>query len=232
MSADDLSDEVLAVVAHELCHPLAAIAGWTELLRTRELSEVQRRRGLETIARCVGAQRRILDDLVDHVQIGRGQVRLRRTTVNVTELAADTAEAMSPVAADRGIRLDRPQGNARPVYVSGDAGRLSQVLSNLIANAIRHSRSGSRVVVEVERDEPHVFVRVRDSGSGIAPHLLPRVFERFWRDATSSSRGLGLGLAISRDIVELHDGRLLAHSDGEGRGATFTVRLPCVCGSV
>jgi signal transduction histidine kinase len=227
MKLDDLSDDVLAVVAHELRHPLAAIAGWTDVLRRREPTDAQMRRALETIARCVGAQRRLLDDLLDHARIGRGQLHLERARLDVAELAADTAEAMSPIAADRGIVLDWPKSGGAPAQVDGDADRLRQVFSNLIANAIRHSRAGSRVAVEVERVDGQVFVRVRDSGSGIAHHMLPHVFERFWRGVASGSDGLGLGLAISRDIVELHHGALLAHSDGEGLGATFTVRLPC-----
>jgi signal transduction histidine kinase len=105
---------------------------------------------------------------------------------------------------------------------------LTQVFSNLIANAIRHSPSGSRIVVEVERRDGHVLVRVRDSGAGIEPHLLPHVFEPFRRGERSTSSGLGLGLAICRDIVERHEGTLRAESAGEGMGATFTVRLPCL----
>jgi signal transduction histidine kinase len=228
MKMDDLSDDVLAVVAHELRHPLAAIAGWTEVLRRREPTDAQMQRALETIARCVGVQRRLLDDLLEHAQIGRGQLHLERALLNIAELAADTAEAMCPVAAERSIVLDWPESGGAPAYVSGDADRLRQVFSNLIANAIRHSRAGSRVAVEIERADGHVFVRVRDSGSGIAPHMLPHVFERFWRGVASGSNGLGLGLAISRDIVELHHGALLAHSEGEGLGATFTARLPCL----
>jgi signal transduction histidine kinase len=227
MNGDDLRDEVLAIVAHELCHPLAAIGSWTEVLKRREATDPQMQRAVETIARCVGLQQRILDDLLDHVRIGRGEFHLERALVNVARLAADTAEAMSPIAADRGIALDWPHSDPAPVHVRGDADRLRQVFSNLISNAIRHSGSRSKVVVEVERVDGHAFVRVRDTGLGIAPHLLPHVFERFRRGAASTRHGLGLGLAISRDIVELHQGELLAHSDGEGRGATFTVCLPC-----
>jgi signal transduction histidine kinase len=219
-------DGVLAIVAHELRHPLAAIASGTELLKQPELGNAQRRRALEIIGRAVAAQRRILDDLFDHACVVRGQLRLQRATVNVAELATTTAAAMSPVAAERRVELAWTTSPAAPVH--GDADRLRQVFSNLLANAIRHSPDGSRVAVEVERLEGQVLVRVRDSGVGIAPHLLPHVFEPFRRGEHSTSRGLGLGLAISRDIVERHDGTLLAESAGEGLGATFTVRLPCL----
>jgi signal transduction histidine kinase len=221
----DPRDEALAVVAHELRHPLAAIAGWTEFLKQRELTDAQRRRALEIIRRSVAAQQRILEDLLDRARIAHGQLRLERTTVNVAEIAAATAEAMSPVAAERSV--DVQWSVSPPVPVHGDADRLTQVFSNLIANAIGHSPSGSRIAVEVERLDDHVLVRVRDSGAGIAPHLLPHVFEPFRRGEDLTSRGLGLGLAICRDIVELHQGTLLAESAGEGLGATFTVRLPC-----
>jgi signal transduction histidine kinase len=222
----DGRDEALAVVAHELRHPLAAIASWTALLKQRELTDAQRRRALEIIARAAEAQRRILDDLFDHACIARGQLRLHRTRVNVAELATTTAEAMSPVAAERCVGVAWTTSPPAPVH--GDADRLTQVFSNLIANAIRHSPRGSRVVVEVERIDGHVLVRVRDSGAGIEPHFLPHLFEPFRRGEHSTSRGLGLGLAISRDIVERHEGTLRAESAGEGKGATFTVRLPCL----
>jgi signal transduction histidine kinase len=227
MKKDDLRDDVLAIVAHELCHPLAAIGSWTDVIRRREPTDPQLQRAVETIARCVRLQQRILDDLLDHVRIGRGQLHLERALVNVARLAADTAEAMSPIAAHQGIALDWPNSDRAPVHVHGDADRLRQVFSNLISNAIRHSGSGARVAVEVECVDGHALVRVSDSGRGIPPHLLPHLFERFRRGVASSRRGLGLGLAISRDIVKLHDGALLAQSDGEGRGATFTVCLPC-----
>ena len=222
--AVDARDEVLAIVAHELRHPLAAIASWTDLLKKRELTEAQWRRALEIIARSAAAQRRILDDLLDHASIARGQLCLRCTTVDVAELATATAEAMSPVALERSIDLQWITSPPAPVH--GDAERLGQVFSNLIANAIRHSPGGSRIAVEVERADGHVLLRIRDSGVGIAAHLLPHVFEPFRRGERATSRGLGLGLAISRNIVELHRGTLDAESAGEGLGATFTVRLP------
>jgi signal transduction histidine kinase len=222
-------DEVLAFVAHELRHPLAAITSWTEFLKQHELTDAQRRRALDIIARCAATQRRILDDLFDHASIAHGQLRLQRAAVNVAELATTTAQAMSPMAAERSVHVMWTE--SAPASVHGDADRLTQVFANLIANAIRHSPSGSRISVEVERLDDHVLVRVRDSGVGIAPHLLPHVFEPFRRGERSTSRGLGLGLAISRDIVEQHEGTLLAESAGEGLGATFTVRLPRLCES-
>jgi signal transduction histidine kinase len=219
-------DEVLAVIAHELRHPLAAIAGWTELLKRHQLTDAQRHHALEIIARSVAAQQRILDDLFDHTSIAHGQLQLQRKKVDIAELAIATAEAMSPMAAERSVDVDWTTYPPAPVH--GDADRLTQVFSNLIANAIRHSPSGSRIAVEVERLDGHALVRIRDSGVGIAPHLLPHVFEPFRRGDRSTSRGLGLGLAISRDIVELHQGTLQAESAGVGMGATFTVRLPCM----
>jgi signal transduction histidine kinase len=227
MSAVDLSDEVVMVVAHELSHPLSAIAGWAELLRRGQLTDDQMQRAFEAIARSIGAQRRLLDDLLDHARISRGHMHIEREKLDVAELAAEAAESMFPIANQRGVALDWPASSTPPVHVDGDGNRLRQVFSNLIANAIRHSPSESRVTVEVDRVNGDAVVRVRDSGSGIAPHHLQRVFERYWRGVASGSRGLGLGLTISRDIVALHHGTLDAHSDGEGRGATFTVRLPC-----
>jgi signal transduction histidine kinase len=181
----DAREEVLAIVAHELRHPLAAIASWTELLKHHELTEAQRGRALEIIARSAAAQRRILDDLFDHACIAHRKLHLQRTTVNVAELAIATAEAMSAIAAERCVHVEWTTPSP-PAPVHGDADRLTQVFCNLIANAIGHSPSGSRIAVEVERLGGHVLVRIRDSGVGIAPHLLPHVFEPFRRGQHSA----------------------------------------------
>jgi signal transduction histidine kinase len=223
-------DLVLAFVAHELRAPLAAIAGWAQLLQRLQLSDERARRAVEIIGRNAAAQGRLIDDLLDQSQLVRGALRLQLEAVDLVEVAAGATEAVHAVVDERGIALETLSDDTVPV--KGDPGRLRQVFLNLLANAIRYSPDGSRVLLEIRRVERQGLVRVSDSGIGIAPSFLPFVFERFRRDERSLAGGLGLGLAIARDIVELHGGTIAAESAGEGHGATFTVCLPCADGAL
>jgi signal transduction histidine kinase len=216
-------NDLLAAIAHELRGPLAIIASWAQLLRQRELDEGTRR-AVEIIHRSAMAQGRLIDDLVDHADIALGNLRLVRERVDAVELARSAVDAVRPMAREGGVEM-RLRGGP-PAAVQADPVRLRQVLHNLLTNAIRYSPSGSLVELEVAPGERQVMIRVRDSGIGITPAFLPYVFERYRREGRSPSRGLGLGLAIARAIVELHGGTIAAESPGEGRGATFTVMLP------
>jgi signal transduction histidine kinase len=216
-------DEALARVAHELRAPLTSILGWAELLQTRRLTGEQVRRAVDVICASARAQRRLLEDLLDHAHLVRGRLRLERERVELGELVIGAVYAATPLASGAGVVLDLQRDADAPL--DGDPVRLRQVVDNLLGNAIRHSPRGGHVALTVERRRAEVILSVRDDGTGIAPSLLPHVFERYRRGARS--RGLGLGLAIARHIVEEHGGTIAADSAGENRGATFTVRLPC-----
>jgi signal transduction histidine kinase len=217
-------DEVLAFVAHELRAPLTAIVGWARLLRSNLLSQEQAARAAETICNNALVQGRLIEDLLEHSQVVHGRLRFEMKSVELVELVASAVESVIPQASEQGIAVDL-QGLGLVAPIHGDPLRLWQVVHNLLANAIRFSPRGSRVELVIERAGQHALMRVRDAGIGIDSSFLPHVFERYRRGADSN--GLGLGLAIARNIVEAHGGTIDAESDGEGRGATFTVRLPC-----
>ncbi len=216
-------EELLAFVAHELRGPLTAIAGWTDLLEREELS-FQGRRAVEIIRRNAMTQSRLIEDLLDRSRIAKGALRITCETVDVWALATELVDGVRPAADERNIEI-RVNG-AGPAAVHADPERLRQVLHNLLANALHYSPKRSRVELEIVRAEDQLLIRVRDSGIGIAPTFLPYVFEQFRRERRSPASGMGLGLAIAREIVELHGGSISVESAGEGRGATFTVALP------
>jgi signal transduction histidine kinase len=216
-------DEALARVVHELRAPLTSILGWATLMQSRPLTVEQMQRAVEVICASARAQKRLLEDLLDHAHLARGRLRIERQRVELGEVVGAAVVAATPLAADAGVALELCRRARAPL--DGDPMRLRQVVDNLLSNAIRYSPRDARVLLTVERRRGEALMRVRDSGVGIAPSLLPYVFERFRRGA--HSRGLGLGLAIARHIVEEHGGTIAAESDGENRGATFTVSLPC-----
>jgi signal transduction histidine kinase len=220
-------DQFLAVLSHELRTPLTTILGWVRMLRTARLEPSQQERALETIERNTRAQARMIDDLLDMSRIAAGKMSIERRSLTVGPLIAETVESLQHEARAKGLvlqaQLDMGAGG-----VSGDADRLRQVLVNLLVNAIRYTPSG-RVDVALTTGDDVVRVEVADTGIGIERDLLPHVFDRFrqadWKTA-GTQRGLGLGLAIVREIVEMHGGSVEARSDGQGRGATFVVTLP------
>jgi PAS domain S-box-containing protein len=222
-----MKDEFLATLSHELRTPLSAILGWTQLLRSgAEPKDVQH--GLAVIERNARAQVQLIDDLLDLSRILAGQVRLDVQRLALIDVIAAAVESALPAAHAKGIRLEKildPGGS----LISGDPARLQQVVWNLLNNAIKFTPKGGRVQVLLERVNSHIEVSVVDTGIGIPPNFLPHVFERFTQKDSTTSRthgGLGLGLAISKQLVELHGGTIQAKSRGEGQGATFTVKLP------
>jgi len=229
-TANRLKDEFLATLSHELRTPLMAILGWTEILQSLEIGGEEVSRGLETIERNARAQAQLIDDLLDVSRIISGKLRLDVQTLDLAEVIHAAVESVRTAAKAKEIDL---QDSLDPAAsrISGDPGRLQQVVWNLLLNAIKFTPSGGRVTVSLERIDSHVEIRVADSGQGIDPAFLPHVFDRF-RQADASSRrsigGLGLGLAIVRHLVELHGGSVYATSGGAGHGSTFTVRLPLV----
>jgi len=226
-AANRSKDEFLANLSHELRTPLNAILGWSELLTTQEVEPELVRRGLEAISRNVKAQTRLIEDLLDISRIVSGKVRLDVRGLELAPIVEAGVEGIRPAAAAKQIKLGLvldPTGT-----VMGDADRLQQVVWNLLSNAVKFTPEGGHVQVTLARSESHVTIVVSDDGEGIPEAFLPHVFERF-RQADSSSRrtagGLGLGLAIARELVELHGGTLEARSAGVDRGATFVISLP------
>ncbi len=223
-----LKDEFLATMSHELRTPLNAIFGWITLLRTRRLDEATQARALETIERNARAQKRLIEDLLDVSRIVTGKIALELTDVVPVRVIESAIATMQPAAQAREIRIVPVMGEVAG-RVRGDPARLQQVICNLLSNAIKFTPVGGRVEVELAMSGGEAQISVRDSGQGIKPEFLPRVFERFRQEDGSISRrhgGLGLGLAIVRHLMELHAGTVEAHSDGEGHGATFVIRLP------
>jgi signal transduction histidine kinase/CheY-like chemotaxis protein len=226
--AERAKDEFVATLSHELRTPLNAVLGWARLLRLGKLDAAAASRGIETIERSAQAQAQIVDDLLDFSRIVRGQLRLDVRPVELVPVVEAALEAVRPAAAARNISVAAVLvPGAGPV--AGDPGRLQQVVWNLLSNAIKFTPPGGRVEIRLAREGDEVTIRVRDTGAGIAEDFVPHLFERFRQADSSSTRvhgGLGLGLALVRHLVEAHGGAVSATSDGPGRGAAFTVRLP------
>ena len=228
--ANQLKDEFLGIVSHELRTPLSAILGWTTLLREGAEDEDELQEGLAMIERNARAQSRLVEDLLDVSRIISGKVRLHIKEVNLRRVAEAVLEGLRPSAEAKGIRLEA-EWTREPVEVLGDPDRLQQIGWNLVSNAIKFTPRNGRIWVRVARVDSCVELSVEDTGRGIRPEFLPRIFDRFSQEDTSTTRqnsGLGLGLAIARHLVELHGGTISAESAGEGCGTTFRVQIPIV----
>jgi signal transduction histidine kinase len=221
-------DEFVATLSHELRTPLNAIFGWVQLLRGGALDDGARVHALEVIERSTRTQTRMVEDLLDVSRMMSGNLRIEPRPVDLAAVVNAAVDAVRPALDAKSLNLVTGlDSEAGPV--AGDPERLQQVIWNLLTNAIKFTPRGGRIEVRLERRDSGVQVQVSDSGRGIAPDFVPRVFERFSQAEASSSRsqpGLGIGLALVRHLVELHGGTVQVASDGEGRGATFTVRLP------
>jgi CheY-like chemotaxis protein/two-component sensor histidine kinase len=229
--ASRLKDEFLAVVSHELRTPLNAILGWARMLRAGTLAADDVPRALETIERNAQAQAQLIEDLLDVSRIVSGKLRLEMRPVDVREVIEEALDTVRPTADARGVLLTPAIGNVGPV--SGDAQRLQQVVWNLLSNSIKFTPRGGTVTVGAEQVGSMVRITVSDTGQGIDAEFIPYVFDRFRQAAVPGQtrrKGLGLGLAIVRHLVEAHAGTIEAASDGPGRGATFTVELPVMVG--
>jgi signal transduction histidine kinase/ActR/RegA family two-component response regulator len=229
-AANRAKDEFLAVVSHELRTPLTPIVAWTRLLKGGGLDEATRKRAFDVIERNARVQTQLVEDLLDVSRIVTGTVHLDMQHVDLRRLIDAAVDATRPAADGKGIAI-RTDVDPRAGAVLGDAQRLQQVIWNLLSNAIKFTPRGGHVDVTLRRIDGRAEIAVRDTGEGIKPEFLPYVFDRFRQADSSSTRvygGLGLGLAIVRQIVELHRGRVRVVSEGEGRGATFTVELPAL----
>jgi PAS domain S-box-containing protein len=221
-------DELLATLSHELRTPLNAILGWASMLQKGTLDAAATERGLAVIERNARAEAQLVEDLLDVSRIAAGKMRIDVRRVTPTDVVDAAVDSVRFAAEAKQIRLaadlDRQAGE-----VMADAGRLQQVVWNMLTNAIKFTPKGGRVRVSLRRADAQVEIAVRDTGQGIAPDFLPYVFERFRQADSSTTRrhtGLGLGLALVKQLVEMHGGTVRAESEGVGHGATFTVTLP------
>ncbi|MDI1442706.1 ATP-binding protein [Polyangium sp. 6x1] len=228
--ASRLKDEFLATVSHELRTPLTAILGWSQILRRRSngSSDPDLYKGLTVIVRNARALAQLIEDLLDMGRISSGKAHLDVRSVDLHDVIALVLSSIAPSAAEKHVELE---SISRPFSgrVRGDPSRLEQVISNLVSNAIKFTPSGGKVQVKLDRVDGHAEITIADTGQGIKPEFMPHVFERFRQADSSMTRehgGLGLGLAIVKNLVELHGGTVDVKSAGEGRGATFAVRLP------
>jgi len=226
--ANRMKDEFLATVSHELRTPLNAILGWSHVLRAGKPDEATVARALEVIERNAQTQAQLIEDILDASRVIAGNLRLNRGPVDLAVVINAVIDSVRLTAEAKAIQLGVIlDPSAR--RLQGDASRLQQVVWNLLANAIKFTSPGGRVDVRLERADGRAQITVRDTGEGVAAEFLPFIFDRFRQaDSTITRRhgGLGLGLAIVRHLVELHDGTVAAESAGEGYGTAFIVRLP------
>ena len=226
--ANRAKDEFLATLSHELRTPLSTMLIWAELLRRRALDEPTTARALETLERNTRVMTQLIDDLLDVSRIVTGKLRLDIGPVDLPSVIRAALEAVRPAGEAQGLGVECAlDPNVGPI--SGDAARLQQVVWNLLSNAIKFTPKGGRVRVRLESEAACARITVEDTGKGIVAGFLPHVFERFRQADSTTTRahgGLGIGLGIVRQLVELHGGTVQAESPGEGRGTTFTVTLP------
>jgi PAS domain S-box-containing protein len=223
-----LKDDFLATLSHELRTPLNAIMGWTHLVRMAVSNPEQVLRGVEIIERNAKVQAQLVADLLDLSRIVTGKMRLNVQRLHLPAVVEAAVEAVRPAAEARGIHLHCV---IEPIaqQIHGDAARIQQILWNLLSNAVKFTPEGGRVQVVLARVDSQVEITVSDTGKGIRPEFLPYVFERFRQEDSSAARehgGLGIGLALVKQLTELHGGEIRAASDGEGKGSTFAVKIP------
>ena len=234
-AANRLKDDFLATLSHELRTPLNAIVGWTTLMRTIEMDDDARCKAIEIIERNAKSQAALIEDLLDVSRITQGQLQLTWLPVHVPAIVAAAIDTIRPSAEVKGLRLVAEVTADPQMTVQGDPVRLQQVVWNLLSNAVKFTSSGGQVTATARLDGSYVEVSVTDNGRGIKADFLPLIFDRFRRaegGPTRSEGGLGLGLAIARQLVEMHGGTLTAQSDGENKGSRFLVRLPKQVGGI
>ena len=227
-TANRLKDEFLATLSHELRTPLNAVLGYTQMLRGGAIGPDRIPAVLETIERNARLQEQLVSDVLDVSRIITGKLRLDVRPVDLAAVIHDALETVAPAAAAKGVRV-QPTIDRPGMPVAGDGQRLQQVVWNLLSNAVKFTPRGGRVQIRLQRINSHVEIIVSDTGEGIAPEFLPHLFQRFTQADGSFTRaqsGLGLGLAISRHLIEAHGGRIEAMSPGKGRGTTVRVELP------
>ena len=222
-------DEFLASLSHELRTPLAAILGWAKVLERPGIDETTLRRGIEAIARNAQAQAQLVADLLDVSRIVSGKLLMTMEQVDINTVAAAAVDTARPVFAAKGVGLELKLSHEPLREVIGDPVRLHQIVANLVNNALKFTHAGGLVTLSTQVNQQYVDLAVSDSGQGIAADFLPHLFERFSQADGSAARvhgGLGLGLSIVRNLMDLHAGSVTARSEGKGHGATFSLRFP------
>jgi len=224
-------DEFLSTLSHEIRTPLNAVLGWARILISRgEIDRTLLDRALHVIERNATAQARMIDDMLDMARIAAGKLRLEMQPVDVVKVVLAAVDVVMPAAHAKRVTL-RTNLDPRTPNVMGDQDRLQQVIWNLLSNALKFTEAGGSIDVRLALNGRFARIVIADTGHGISPEFLPHVFERFRQADASSSRrhgGLGVGLALVHDLIVLHGGSVLAQSEGEGKGATFTIDLPTV----
>ena len=227
-AANRAKDDFLAVLSHELRTPLTSVLGWTKIIQSGRLDSAGTARGLEVIEQNVKSQARLIEDLLDVSRIVAGKLKIEKTIVDLSSITQAAVETLRMAALEKQVGLECSLA-ASSVPFEGDAARLQQAVWNLVSNAIKFTPPGGRIGVVLRTEGRRAVLTVADTGVGINPAFLPRIFDRFTQEDASTTRkytGLGLGLAIVRSIVQLHDGTVRAESDGQDKGSIFTVTLP------
>lgn len=227
-AANRRKDDVLAMVSHDLRAPLSAIYGWARLLAGGQLDAEGVTRAIGAIQRNAELQERLIEDLLDVARAQAGKLRLEPRLIDPAKVVESILEMEKPTAATRGVSLEHGLAGGAAPLVMADPMRLGQALGNLVVNAVNFTPKGGRVEVWLEPEGDALAIRVRDTGAGIDSTLLPHIFDRFRQGpaGTAKASGLGLGLTIARDLIELQGGTIEAASDGPGQGTTFTLKLP------
>jgi signal transduction histidine kinase len=228
--ANRLKDEFIAMLSHELRNPLAPIRTAVEVIRRVAQPDNKITVATDMIDRQVAHLVRLVDDLLDMARLSRGRITLKKEHLELDKVIAHGLDPVRPLIEARRQTLALSLPSA-PVWISGDSVRLGQVVTNLVNNASKYTPQGGRIQVQATAQRGQAVIKVRDTGVGIEPQLLPRVFELFVQGQRSLDRsegGMGIGLALARQLVELHQGAIEAYSEGSGKGAVFTVTLPCI----
>jgi CheY-like chemotaxis protein/nitrogen-specific signal transduction histidine kinase len=223
-----IKDEFLATVSHELRTPLNAMLGWLQIIRSTNVDRDVFERAMASIERNARSQTRLVEDLIELSRVVTGKLQLKSKPVDLRTAVEGAIDVVRTAAAAKEVTI-RTALPASPVLVSGDRDRLQQIAWNLLSNAVKFTESGGTVDINLNADERHVSLTIADTGIGIAPDFLPFVFDRFRQADQSTTRehgGLGLGLAIAKEIAELHGGTLKVASEGRARGSSFTLTLP------
>jgi K+-sensing histidine kinase KdpD len=226
-----LKDDFLSIVSHELRTPLNAILGWAAMLRTGSLDSARTVRAIQAIHDNASRQARLIDELLDVSRIAAGRASLDLQKLDLAEVLRGAVESILPSAEAQGVAVHLH--DAASLQIDGDIRRLEQVFLNLLSNAVKFTPAGGRIDVRVASSDRRVEVQVADTGMGVEPEFLPHVFDRFRQADSNTTRvhgGLGLGLSIARNLVDAHGGSIAVHSEGRGRGTTFTVTLPLAAG--
>ncbi len=227
--ANRLRDEFMATVSHELRTPLNAILGWAKILKAGKTDAKNNAKAVDTIIKNAETQNRLIEDLMDVARIVSGKLVIEREAVNAGDLVSSSVETIKPTAGEKEISVNLlVDETAKDKNISGDPNRLQQILLNLLTNAVKFTPAGGKIDVSLSAADKLVEIKVKDNGAGISEDFLPFVFERFRQDAANIEKngGLGLGLAIVRQLTELHGGEVSVESEGENKGATFIVQFP------